>query len=489
MISWMQKNNRYLVITIWIATIAFIGAGFVGWGSVNFGIKASSVAKVGDIAISKTKYSFNYNNLYSQYAQKFGNKFDKKMAKNLGLDKVVYENLVTQALLLNMAKEYGIIVTNKEIGEEIISYSAFQDSNGTFSKSIYNNFLRARSFKASDYENILKDDLIIRKLFKFVNIKPLDFEKEIMRSILKIADKIKYRVLNKKDINVTINEESSKKYWENNKINYLTKKSYSLDLLWTNTNDINVTNDEIETFYKKNSFNYLDNSGKIKDIKDIKDIVTKDIKLEKAKKQAAIERSRFKKGKIKATQSVVLNIDNNLSVDAWKAIKTSKIGDYTKPKIVGNRYVTIYIKNIKESKEMTYEQAKKLVLKDYKSNMQDKKLNKLADSMLKDSSVFNLESKNYITLSKPEILKELTPQDSFKVIRAIFASSDKTNKINISSGIVVYTIIDQKIVDNNTTNNNSLDGEFKDIKNKELANNLLNELAKKYKIESYIKGF
>ena len=49
MISWMQKHNKYLVWTIWIATIAFIGAGFVGWGSYSFGSKAGNVAKVGDV--------------------------------------------------------------------------------------------------------------------------------------------------------------------------------------------------------------------------------------------------------------------------------------------------------------------------------------------------------------------------------------------------------------------------------------------------------
>ena len=38
MITWMQRHKRWLVITIWISTIAFVGAGFVGWGS---GLKKS----------------------------------------------------------------------------------------------------------------------------------------------------------------------------------------------------------------------------------------------------------------------------------------------------------------------------------------------------------------------------------------------------------------------------------------------------------------
>ena len=45
MIAWMQKHNKYLVVTIWIATIAFIGAGFViGLGTIGPGTGIGFVA-------------------------------------------------------------------------------------------------------------------------------------------------------------------------------------------------------------------------------------------------------------------------------------------------------------------------------------------------------------------------------------------------------------------------------------------------------------
>ncbi|MCJ7766283.1 MAG: SurA N-terminal domain-containing protein, partial [Thiovulaceae bacterium] len=53
MITWMQRHRKYLVITIWISTFAFIGAGFVGWGQYSYGDKAGAVAKVGDVSISQ----------------------------------------------------------------------------------------------------------------------------------------------------------------------------------------------------------------------------------------------------------------------------------------------------------------------------------------------------------------------------------------------------------------------------------------------------
>ena len=52
MISFMQKHKKYLVITIWVSTIAFVGAGFVGWGSYDFSSTSNAVAVVGENKVS-----------------------------------------------------------------------------------------------------------------------------------------------------------------------------------------------------------------------------------------------------------------------------------------------------------------------------------------------------------------------------------------------------------------------------------------------------
>ena len=66
MITWMQKHKKYLIVTIWISTIAFVGAGFVGWGQYKYGDKAGTVAKVGKVDISLGELQTSYSNLYAQ---------------------------------------------------------------------------------------------------------------------------------------------------------------------------------------------------------------------------------------------------------------------------------------------------------------------------------------------------------------------------------------------------------------------------------------
>ncbi|NPA87759.1 MAG: hypothetical protein GXO01_03545, partial [Epsilonproteobacteria bacterium] len=76
MIEWMQTHRKWLVITIWIATIAFIGAGFVGWGQFQFGKSQSAVAKVGDTEVTIQDWQEAYQNLFQIENQKLGGRLD-----------------------------------------------------------------------------------------------------------------------------------------------------------------------------------------------------------------------------------------------------------------------------------------------------------------------------------------------------------------------------------------------------------------------------
>jgi len=485
MIGWMQKNNKYLVPTIWIATIAFIGAGAVGWGSMKFGDKTSSVAKVGDITISKMKYSFAVNNLYTQYSQKLGNKFDKEMAKKLGLDKQVYNSLIRQALLLNLAKEYGIIVTEKEIGEEIVNYAAFKGKNGVFEKTIYNNFLRARGMKAKDFEAIIKDDLTISKLLNLIDVDPTKFEKEVVESTFKMADKIKYAILSAKDLKVALNEEDVKKYWQQNKINYLTPTKYKMELVWTKADKVEVTDKELEEYYKANSYEFTDANGKTKDFASVKDEVKKAVLLKKIKKDAAIARSRFKKGKIKAEEIIeVAQNDTKFPKEIWQALSTAKNGDFLKPKAVNDSYVTIHLIDVIKPQPKEFNEAKADVEKELEAIKIKEELNKMAQEYMKDPSKLTIDSKEYISLSEFKVLPSLTPQESQLITKKIFGSAKEIDKIELRNSIIVYKIEDQKLLENNKTIG-FLDKEIKSIKSNEFNANLYDDLSKKYKIQQF----
>lgn len=103
MIGFMQKHKKYFIITVWVSTIAFIGAGFVGWGNYNFSLTNNAVAIVGDTKISFEKMQREYGRLYSIYNQLMGGELDEEQAKKMGIEEQALNNLIINALMLNYA--------------------------------------------------------------------------------------------------------------------------------------------------------------------------------------------------------------------------------------------------------------------------------------------------------------------------------------------------------------------------------------------------
>ncbi|SHO80501.1 Peptidyl-prolyl cis-trans isomerase PpiD [hydrothermal vent metagenome] len=490
MISWMQKHNRYLIITIWIATIAFIGAGFVGWGSYNYSSKTGAVAQVGDIEITKAKLDMTYSNIYEQYNSMLQGKFDDAQAKKMNLIGQAFESLKTQARLLNLANEFGIIVTDVELAINIKNIKGFQ-KDGKFNQSIYDQYIQRLRVKPIVFENIIRDDMKIQKLFRLLKVDSLEYEQNILASGLNLRDKIKYRVISSTspELNITMSDKELKEYWQKNKSAYMTPIKYRFDILWSDTNGVVVDDKEIEEFYKENSFNYINDNSTQLSLEDAKDIVTRDLKLKKIKKDAQKKYIAFKKDKITKSETIILNqYSSKFSKELWEKIDKKSVNDIIKPQIVGDRYATIKIIEIKPSQEMSFEEAKDIVKLNYKSLIITKEMKKLAEETLKTIKDNNVMiTSEYLSLDKLIILEGLTPNESASFVSQLFKVSEAQGTIELKDKIVVYDIIEQKkIIDNN--NSKIIEDTMNKIKNDDFQINLLKELSSKYEVKIFVKG-
>ena len=192
MITWMQRHKKWLIITIWISTISFVGAGFVGWGQYSYGDKAGAVAKVGTIEITQGELQKSYSNLYAQYNQMFQGNFDEEKAKQFGLQKQALEQLVQQTLILNLAKSYDLEISNEELIDSLKTQEYFF-KNGVFDKDTYKQVLSQNRLNTKEYENGLKKELLVQKTFKLLPIKVTQTETNILNTITNISDKINYK--------------------------------------------------------------------------------------------------------------------------------------------------------------------------------------------------------------------------------------------------------------------------------------------------------
>jgi len=489
MISWMQKHNKYLVWTIWIATIAFIGAGFVGWGSYNMGSKAGSIAKVGEISITQQKFNMVYSNLYAQYNQMFQGKFDKEKAKQMGLEQQAFARLESQAKLLNFAKEVGIIANDAEVLTEIQKTKAFQ-KDGNFNQEIYDTYLKSQRLKPKDLEERIQEQLIISKTLVLLDTNTsTKLEFNTIAAAQNIADKISYKVVTSEDINYTTDASKVKTLWETQKENYMTQEQFALSLVWTTSQDVNVSDTELKAFYQKNSFNYTDAKGKQLSFEEAKAKASAALKLQKSKKNAQLAYIAFKKGQHKEIEKTTLAYgDRKLSSTLWKEIKSKKIGDIIKPKVIGNQYVSVKIDSITKPKVKSFDEAKKDVTVVYDRQAKKEALSKHATSLLESLGDKKTTTTNFLTISSKEALNPLNSQESLQFLQKLFTSRKEKGIISVTNKVVAYNIIEQKFLSTDVNQTKSVKDTVRLMKNNMLQENLIKMLDDKYPTEVYVKG-
>jgi len=488
MITWMQKHNRYLVWTIWIATIAFIGAGFVGWGSYQYGSKASAVGKVGDVKISQEKLNFTYRNLYERYRNLYKGNFDEAKAKELGLLKQSFSSLASQAQLLNLAEQYGIVVSEKELADYIASMQAFQNK-GVFDKNIYKTYLQNRGIKSSTFESILSDELKVKKIIDLLESEALPAENTVVASALSVADKIAYTVLSPEDMHVRISDSEARKAWEASKNDYMSPRRYQLAIHWTDTREINVTQKEIQDFYDKNSFNYLSTDGKQFPLEEVKEQVVQDLRIKKGKKQALLDYIAVKKGKIipEENRSVAIS-DPLLSAELWTQIEQSSAGTLLKPKVTGSRYATVKIIRELAPEPLPFDKAKASVVAKLQQEKSMEMLTKKSQEILAGIDHATLQTSDYLSLSRNTPLPPLSQQESLQFLDKLFTSSGKKGIISLSKRVVIYKIIDQKIDAADENLSRTVQNETNRIKQRVFENALFEKLSTQFPVKAYVKG-
>ncbi len=484
MISWMQKNNKFLIITIWIATISFIFTGATA--GFSFGIKSNSIGKVGEIELERDKFAMEYNNLFDRYNQMMQGKFDKNQAKQMGLEQQVLNNMATQAKILNLAKDFGIVVTEKEAGERLAEIPSFQ-TNGVFDRKIYDTFIQNSPFQQDTFEKSFKDQLVIEKTLNALNAKGLENEYKAFQVAFEVADKLKYSVLTEKDINISIDETKLKKFWEARKEQYKTAKQYTLDIQWTDTKDTNVTEEEITKFYNENKFNYTDKEGKILPLKDVKAFLTDDVKVKKAHKPAYKRYLAFQKGEAKKSETLTLDInDPKLSKELWNEINTHKINDFIKPKAVKNRYASVKIIAVVEPVLKSFQEIKAQITPLYQEEAKKEALSLLAEKRL--STIDNDETNvsTFITLNNAETQNiGLNKQETVNFISKLFTSEQEKGIIPIGSKVIVYKIVEQKLITLEDNNTNELYRNTDQVKEQSFQTSLIKKLDKMYPTEFY----
>ncbi len=485
MISWMQTHRKYLIPTIWISTIAFVGAGFVGWGAYSFGSnKVGEVAKVGERAISGKELQYSYDNVYNYYNQALDGKLTQEKAQELNLENIALNQLIRESLLLNYADELGITALNQEVASKIHSIDNFKE-NGVFSKDIYFKTLKAVNKKVKEFEDSIKKEIIIDKLTLALNLPPTKLEIETLASAIYLQDKLSVKIVKIDENSIKISDKELKEFWSGNKTNFMSDKSYTIEIVKVTANNIDIDENASREFYEGSKHLFKNSEDKILSYEDAKDRVKTKLQLKIAKKEALKKYLAFKNGKISADESLTLtNSSSDIPLDK---IQVAKVGDFIKSIELKDAYIAAKLISINMPEPLKFEDAKK----DAKAELFKNRYTKLLETKtIQEANLSKgLKDIGYISMEDSQKFDMLSQEEATLFLERLFSTTGEKGYYIFDDKSIIYKITEQKLSSQNITQESrqELEKTVGSVKSQAIQMALIERLESKYKIENYMK--
>lgn len=146
--------------------IGLLAASFAVWGisDVFTGGQRGALATVGDQKILEQQYQRAFQTRLRAMSQQFGRQLSLQQARQLGLDRQVLQELVSQAALDDQISKLALAIPDETIANSIVKNPRFRDAQGKFDKARFGQFLRSNGlteagFVALDRRNKLRTHL------------------------------------------------------------------------------------------------------------------------------------------------------------------------------------------------------------------------------------------------------------------------------------------------------------------------------------------
>ncbi|HUK55686.1 MAG TPA: SurA N-terminal domain-containing protein [Nitrospiria bacterium] len=147
---WIYRTIMFLIAATFIISM--------GWWGFSGATRTPYVAQIDQVRISLTEYNRYKENAYRYYRDLLKENFKEDLVKQL-----VINSLVERQLWLKLAREMGLSVGVDELRESITQDASFHDEQGRFDPDRYQFFLSRSHTAADEFEQSVREDLLITK--------------------------------------------------------------------------------------------------------------------------------------------------------------------------------------------------------------------------------------------------------------------------------------------------------------------------------------
>ncbi len=161
--SWGLKVLYFIVAITFLGGFGGIFAAVRGCGS---GLSEGTVAMVNHNAISLNNFNRAYRNTINAYQKEQKITLTRDEITKLNIPEQVLSSLISNEVAKEKSRSIGFIVTNVELREEIAHIQAFQNKEHQFDPRLYYAVLREQNILPSEFQNDIKEEILILKLKK-----------------------------------------------------------------------------------------------------------------------------------------------------------------------------------------------------------------------------------------------------------------------------------------------------------------------------------
>ena len=139
MLKQMRESSAWMIKgVLWAVVLAFVVTIFYSWGvQSSSGPARTEVATLWGQGIEAAEFQRTQNALYRQYRQVFGNQPDVDLREHFNFRQMALEQIVSRALLLRIAEENRLEVTDAELYAHLARQPSFQNPQGQFDSDRY----------------------------------------------------------------------------------------------------------------------------------------------------------------------------------------------------------------------------------------------------------------------------------------------------------------------------------------------------------------
>ncbi len=187
MLKVFRDNLKYLSWILWLVVALFI---FFIWADFGTGIGQRGgagdnvAAHVGDQKVTFDEFERHYKRLEGLYRQLYGEQFTAEAARQMGLPVQALNQAVSQKILLEEARNMGLVATDQEVRDRVLQETVFKDEQGRFvGEERYAEILRNLRYAGpAAFEAELRDEILVQKLMDILEANLYVTDQEVEKS-------------------------------------------------------------------------------------------------------------------------------------------------------------------------------------------------------------------------------------------------------------------------------------------------------------------